>query len=242
MGCGNSSSASAKDDTTKKAYHEMSEEEKAKIKKELEESDKKLKDNTKKEDPAAAAAWKFDKIKELPVEATDEARKKRLALWNKINEYGNGYVSYKRLDVQITKYLGMPLSIREKGPIRLAFNGACNRYAKKGANANDGLLEWMEFRIFLVYLRQYFEYYAIFTKIDTSGDNKISLEEFKKAIPTMKNYNVKIEEKDAEKVFKSIDKDKSGSISFKEFCTYAIEKSLNLEDDSFDDEELKNLK
>ena len=238
MGCNSSNSADA--DATKKAYHELSAEEKAKIKKQLEEDDKNIKDITGKEDPAKAAKYKFDKIKSLPVATTEAARKERLKLWNQINEYGNGYISYKRLDVQLTKYLDLPLSIREKGPIRLAFNGACNRYAKKGANPNDGLLEWMEFRIFLVYLRQYFEYYVMFTNIDTSGDHKVSLDEFKKAVPTMKTYNVEV--KDPEKEFKSIDKDGSGSISFKEFCTYAIEKSLNLEDDSFDDEELKNLK
>ena len=238
MGCNSSNSANA--DDKKKAFHELSPEEKDKIKKQLEEDDKNIKDITEKEDPAKAAKYKFDKVSKLPTETTASARKERLKLWNQINEYGNGYVSYKRLDVQITKYLDLPFSIREKGPIRMAFNGACNRYSKKGGNPNDGLLEWMEFRIFLVYLRQYFEYYVMFTNIDTSGDHKVSLEEFKTAVPTMKKYNVEI--KDPEKEFKSIDKDGSGSISFKEFCTYAIEKSLNLEDDSFDDEELKNLK
>ena len=241
MGCGSSSAATAADaEGTKKAYHEMSEEEKAKIKKQLEEDDKNIKEDDTKEDPAAASKYKFDEIKKLPVETTEAARKERLKLWNKINEYGNGYISYKRLDTQLSKYLKLPLSIREKGPMRLAFNAACNRYAKKGANANDGLLEWMEFRIFLVYLRQYFEYYVMFIEIDKSGDHKVSLEEFKKAVPTMKTFNVEV--KDPEKEFKTIDKDGSGAISFKEFCTYAIEKSLNLEDDSFDDAELKNLK
>ena len=101
----------------------------------------------------------------------------------------------------------------------------------------------MEFRIFLVYLRQFFEYWIMFEKVDNSGDHKISLEEFKKAIPQMKNWGVEISESNAEKEFKSINKNGEGNISFEEFCSFAINKSLELEeDDGFDDVELKNLK
>ena len=47
----------------------------------------------------------------------------------------------------------------------------------------------------------------------------------------------------AEKEFKSINKNGEGNISFEEFCSFAINKSLELEeDDGFDDVELKNLK
>ena len=48
---------------------------------------------------------------------------------------------------------------------------------------------------------------------------------------------------EAEKEFKEIDKNTGGTISFEEFCSFAIQKCLDLEDDDgFDDEELKNLK
>ena len=127
--------------------------------------------------------------------------------------------------------------------MKLAFNAASDKYERYGIRKEDNLIEWMEFRIFLVYLRQYFEYWVMFEKLDKSGDNKISLSEFKKAIPQMKNWGVEIKEENAEEEFKSIDTNGSGSISFEEFCNYAINKSLDLEeDDSFDDEELKNLK
>ena len=127
--------------------------------------------------------------------------------------------------------------------MKLAFNAASDKYERYGIRKEDNLIEWMEFRIFLVYLRQYFEYWVMFEKLDKSGDNKISLSEFKKAIPQMKNWGVEIKEEEVEQEFKSIDTNGSGSISFEEFCNYAINKSLDLEeDDSFDDEELKNLK
>ena len=130
-----------------------------------------------------------------------------------------------------------------KGPIKLAFNAASEKYSRYGVKKDDNLIEWMEFRIFLVYLRQYFEYWIMFDKVDNSGDHLINLEEFKKAIPQMKNWGVEISEAEAEKEFKSIDTNNGGAISFEEFCSFAIQKSLDLEeDDGFDDEELKNLK
>ena len=167
--------------------------------------------------------------------------KKRLELWNKVNEYGNGFVSFKRLSVQLTNYLKLPQVVKKTEPMKLAFDAACKKYSKYGVSSDDKLIEWMEFRIFLVYLRQYFEYWAMFESIDVSGDKKISMEEFKKALPLMEEWGLKIT--DPEKEFKAIDTNGSGEITFDEFCAYAIQKSLDLDtDDKFDDVELKNLK
>jgi len=172
-----------------------------------------------------------------------EDRKKRLELWNKINEYGNGYISFKRLNYQLNKYLKLPRIVKNKMPIKLAFDAVSKKYSKYGIKKEDCLIEWMEFRIFLVYLRQFFEYWIMFEKEDDSGDHNITLDEFKKAFPQMKNWGIEISGIGAEKEFQYIDKNNSGIISFEEFCSYAINKSLNLEeDDGFDDEELKNLK
>ena len=245
MGCSNESSTKA-DDVIKPQYHDMSEEDKEKIKKQLEEQDKELKSEIgdPNEDPKLYQMYNWDElIKKLPVKKTTEERKKRLELWKKINEYGNGYVSFKRLNTQLDKYLELPNVVRRKGPVKLAFNAASDKYARYGLRKEDNLIEWMEFRIFLVYLRQYFEYWVMFEKVDNSGDHKITLNEFKKAVPQMKNWGLEISDADVEKEFKKIDKNGNGSISFEEFCSYAIIKSLDLEeDDGYDDEELKNLK
>ena len=241
MGCSSEKSADA---NAPKQFHELPEEEKEKIRKEIEEQDKNLQVETKEEAPDKYENFKWDELTaKLPVKKTNAERKKRLELWNKINEFGNGYCSYNRLNTQLEKYLDLPNVVKNKGPIKLAFNAASDKYAKYGVKKEDNLIEWMEFRIFLVYLRQYFEYWVMFEKVDKSGDHKISLEEFKKAIPQMKNWGVEVKESEAESVFNSIDTNKEGSISFDEFCSFAIKKSLDLEeDDKFDDEELKNLK
>ena len=242
MGC-NSEANSPTSDDKKKQFHEMSQEEKDKIKKEIEEQDKNIPENP---EASKTSYENFDwdaMMKKLPVAKTAEDRKKRLELWKKLNEFGNGYLSFKRLNSQLTIYLDLPEVVRNKAPIKLAFDAASDKYIKDGINKDDNLLEWMEFRIFLVYLRQYFEYWVMFHKLDTSGDLKISLEEFKKALPIMKNWGVEIKEDESESVFNSIDSNGEGSITFSEFCKYAIQKSLDLEDDNgFDDEELKHLK
>ena len=120
-----------------------------------------------------------------------------------------------------------------------------SKYKIKGKSKySKDYVEWLEFRILLVYLRQYFEYYAMFCRIDTSDDFKVNFNEFKKALPTLAKWGVKITDPKAE--FKKIDNNNnnySGSIMFDEFCEYAIKKNLDLEDDDdFDDEELKNFK
>ena len=106
---------------------------------------------------------------------------------------------------------------------------------------SDDYVEWMEFRIFLVYLRQYFEYYVMFCRTDLTGDHKVDINEFKLALPTLEKWGVKIANPESE--FKKIDKNGGGVIMFDEFCEYAIKKNLDLEDDDdFDDVDIKSMK
>ena len=244
MGCGGNESVSVQKDNLQiqetGQFHALNEEEKEKIKNQIEQQDKNLEEPVIEEVPYNEFDW--DALnKKLPIKKTGEERKERLKLWNQINEYGNGYISYKRLSTQLTKYLKLPEVVRNKGPIKLAFDAASDKYEKYGVKKQDNLIEWMEFRIFLVYLRQYFEYWVMFERMDNSGDNQISFEEFEKSIPLMEKWGVKID--DPQQEFKRIDVNGGGSLTFDEFCSYAIKKSLDLEtDDNFDDEELKNLK
>lgn len=74
----------------------------------------------------------------------------------------------------------------------------------------------------------------MFKKLDKSGDDKLSIEEFKQAVPTMKKWGVLITDPEAE--FKKIDVNNGGTLLFDEFSHYCITKSLDLEDDGDDDE------
>ena len=179
-------------------------------------------------------------LQRLPIKKTAEDRAKRRQLWNSIDMNKNGYVSLAEFDRGVRDVLNLPQIFSLKKVLIRSYNASKNKIKAKSKYSND-YVEWLEFRILLVYLRQYFEYYIMFCRIDTSDDFKVDINEFKKAVPTLAKWGVKITDPKAE--FKKIDTNNSGSIMFDEFCEYAIKKNLDLEDDDdFDDEELKNFK
>ena len=179
-------------------------------------------------------------LKRLPIKKTVEERTKRRQLWNAIDMNGNGYISLAEFDRGVRDVLNLPHIFSLKKVLIRAYNASKNKIKGKAKHSGD-YVEWLEFRILLVYLRQYFEYYAMFCRIDTSDDFKVDINEFKKAVPILEKWGVKITDPTAE--FKKIDTNNSGSIMFDEFCEYAIKKNLDLEDDDdFEDEELKTFK
>jgi len=109
-----------------------------------------------------------------------------------------------------------------------AFQLAKNKVKGK-SKVSDDYIEKSEFRYLLIYLRQYFEYWVMFNRIDKEGNHKIDLSEFEKAIPEIEKWGIKIP--DAKAAFDSIDNNHGGEIVFDEFCQWAIKKHLDLEDD-----------
>ena len=179
-------------------------------------------------------------ISKLPIKKTLEERKKRKELWNKIDINGNNFVSLAEFDKGVRDVLNLPDIFKLKKVILRAFKAAKNK-VKSSSKYGDEFVGWLEFRIILVYLRQYFEYYVMFCRIDSSNDFKISINEFKKAIPTLEKWGIKINDPESE--FNKIDTNNGGVIMFDEFCTYAIKKNLDLEDDDdFDDDDIKKMK
>ena len=179
-------------------------------------------------------------LNSLPIKKTAEDRAKRKKMWDAIDMNKNGYVSLAEFDRGVRDVLNLPHIFTLKKVLMRAFQASKEKIKAKSKHSKD-YVEWLEFRILLVYLRQYFEYYVMFCRIDTSDDFKVNLSEFKKAMPTLEKWGIKISNPEAE--FKKIDNNNSGSIMFDEFCEYAIKKNLDLEDDDdFDDCELQNFK
>lgn len=93
-----------------------------------------------------------------------------------------------------------------------------------------------EFRILLKYLREYYEYWVGFDRIDDNDDRRISREEFERAIPLMNKWGLDVGDPDM--AFQEADKDGFGMILFTEFCDWAIRKQFDLhDDDDMDDQE-----
>lgn len=118
-------------------------------------------------------------LSKLPVKRNSTDRALRRKMWRAIDMNDNGYASLAELDRGIQDVLNLPTIFNCKRVIMRAFQAAKNKY-KARSKYSDDYVEWMEFRIFLVYLRQYFEYWVMFNRTDTNGDHKVSFQEFNK--------------------------------------------------------------
>jgi Ca2+-binding EF-hand superfamily protein len=81
----------------------------------------------------------------------------------------------------------------------------------------------------------------MFNSLDSDSNKKIDVYEFTAALPTIEKWGVKVV--NVEAVFRKIDVNKSGFIIFDEFCHWAIQNSLDIEDDDyFRHSELEGMK
>jgi Ca2+-binding EF-hand superfamily protein len=185
-----------------------------------------------------AADWKKIHDK-LPTEKTPEGRAKRLELFKLFDPNGNGYLSLAEVDKGMHDIIQLHEIFDCKPVMMRAFQAAKTANVKRSKPGTHGAdyIDRTEFRVLFVYLRQYYELWVMFHEIDKNFDRRVSLDEFKKAVPKLKTWGVNIT--DPVKTFKEIDRDGGGMILFDEFAHWALLKGLDLpDDDDFDDEVL----
>lgn len=122
----------------------------------------------------------------------------------------------------------LPQLFKTKPVMLRAFNAAKNK-VKSDSRYGADYVERSEYRLLLKYLRQYFEYWIAFDQIDTDGDRRISVREFKYATPQLKRWGIDMSDPDAQ--WAQCDADGAGKILFDEFANWAIKQSLDLDDD-----------
>jgi len=174
----------------------------------------------------------------LPVERTKEAKHQRFELFKRFDPNGNNYLSLAEVDKGCRDVLQLYDVFDAKPVIMRAFSAAKSanddNISKKNPHGAD-YIEKCEFRLLLVYMRQYFECWQMFSKLDDSGDGRIDFEEFKKALPLLKHWGAK-NLPEPEEAFKQVDKNGGGVILFDEFAEWAMTLGLDLsDDDDFDD-------
>lgn len=162
----------------------------------------------------------------LPTGKSDEDKAKRKKMFQEFDN-GNGVLSLAEVDKAIRDVLQLDAVFDAKPAIMRAFQIAKDSQ-KSSKSVGDDYIERKEFKFFLLSLRQYFEYFVAFTRVDKDSDKRIELVEFKSAQSTIEQWVGKI---DAEEEFKKIDTNGGGFILFDEFCKWAITKNLDLEDD-----------
>ena len=164
----------------------------------------------------------------LPIRKTPEDYAKRSKLWKTVDFNGNGFVSLAELDKALNESLHNTDLFDSKPVIIRAHQAARNKVKTKSLHGPH-YVERCEFRLVLLYLRQYFEYFEAFSRVDKNSDERISLIEFVSAQEVIERWVGPID--DMEATFAYIDTNGGGMILFKEFCRWATKKSLDLEDD-----------
>merc|ERR1712093_649137 len=156
-------------------------------------------------------------------------------MFGKFDPNGNGYLSLAEVDKGCRDVLELDEIFDVKPVIMRAFQVAKGASTRKGRESKHGadFAEWREFRLLLVYIRQYFEVWQMFDEVDSADDKRVNLDEFKAALGKIESWGLKVD--DAEAEFKAIDKNGGGQVLFIEFADWALNKKLDLEDDDDED-------
>ena len=148
--------------------------------------------------------------------------------WPYFDVNNNGYLSLAEVDKGLHDVIQIPELTALKPVIIRAFNAA-KTVLKAATKYGDNYVSKAEFKYLLQYLRQYVNYWHVFDQIDTSGDRRVSRDEFVKAVPLLQQKGMKVS--DPQAIFNTIDKNHGGYILFDEFCYYVIENHMDFQED-----------
>lgn len=176
------------------------------------------------------ASW--DKIKAiLPRTKSAEDKERRVNLWKQFDQNASGRLSLAEVDAAARDILHLDdFTSRLSSILIRAFNQANSQGANRGS---ADYVEFLEFRLLLCYIYDFFELQVMFDEVDSSHDGRISLEEFTKALPLIEKWGLKIADADA--TFKEVDTDGAGMILFSEFAGWASAKKLDADGDPDND-------
>merc|ERR1712050_408960 len=138
-----------------------------------------------------------------PVQKTPEERQKRVKLFRQFDPNDNKYLSLAEVDRDIVQILRIKALADAKPAIMRAFQAAKSLNTKKGCpSVGDDYIDWC--------------------------DGRIDEAEFARSADTLREWGAKI--KDPATTFKEIDRNGGGQILFDEFCEWAIQQKLALEE------------
>ena len=121
-----------------------------------------------------------------------------MEIWDGMDMNGNGHLSLAEVDKGLRDIIACDDIFDCKPAIMRAFQ-ATKKAVKTTNPHGDDYIQKKEFRLLLQFLREYFEFYEAFDRVDTEDDRRINLEEFEQAVPMMEKWVGPIE--DAEEAF-----------------------------------------
>lgn len=170
-------------------------------------------------------------LAKFPASKTDDGeKKKRAKLFASFDPNGNGYLSLAEIDKGCRDVLGLYELFEAKKAIMRAYQAAKDVAPTSDKPGLDGAdyVEKSEFRLLLMYLRDYFVLWKIFEMIDTGTDSRINMDEFIQAVPKIEQF-FGIEIADPEAEFAAIDANSGGQVLFDEFADWALRLILEKE-------------
>jgi hypothetical protein len=171
----------------------------------------------------------------LPWRKTEKEKKMREEQWRRVDVNGNGLCSLAEIDKGMRDVIKLPAIFDLKPVMLRAFTAAKNKVKSSSKHGAD-YVQKAEYRYLLKYLREYYEYWIAFDRIDKDDDRRISVHEFIQATDMLKAWGIDMTDPEAR--WRECDADGKGMVLFNEFSDWAIKKSLDLEDDDNNDEKI----
>jgi len=161
---------------------------------------------------ARAKAIATKKVRMPPLEIPSGAKLK--ALFSQLDPNGNGLLSLAELDKAVIELWP---AFNNKPAIMRAY---------KAADANGtGFVGRAEFEFFLRYLVHFTNLWVAFQDTDTSGDRRVSLQEFLAARERLQVGT----EVEARSAFAEMDRNRGGVVLFEEFCDWMAKNKAKYE-------------
>ena len=103
---------------------------------------------------------------------------------------GNGYLSLAEVDKGMRDIIQLPTLFAAKPVLMRAFTAAKTKAKSKSSVGDDYITQGTEFRYMLKYLRQYYEFFLAFNKVDTGKDQRVDKKEFFAAAPILNRWGI----------------------------------------------------
>ena len=182
-----------------------------------------------------AVDWPTFMSKLPPLGKDQESKDKRKEIFTQFDVNSNGYLSLAEMDKGIAQILRLDDIFSIKPVMMRAFQAAKDSHKAKGKDdKGDDYVTISEFRLFFVWIRQYYELWQMFDLVDSGDDRRINFSEFSSALPKLEAWGLNTS--DPEVSFSECDQNGGGIVLFDEFAAWALKKQLDGQDDDFDDE------
>jgi len=158
----------------------------------------------------------------LVTDRSEESKQKRFEMFRQFDPNGNGYLSLAEVDKGLRDVLQVDDIYDTKPVIMRAFQASKGLNPPGHSKHGSDYIEKNEFRMLLVYLKQFMAIWEVFAKADDSDDRRLNKDEFSKVWPQLQKY---APGKSLDECWNEVNGE-GNLILFTEFAQWAIETNL----------------